>query len=54
MQHVQGKELAVDHNLPSPPRFKVLQVKGDYLIGQWKDKEFFCRLDMKVLLSLAE
>ncbi|MFH1394422.1 MAG: hypothetical protein ABIH29_06110 [Candidatus Micrarchaeota archaeon] len=54
LQHLKGKTLAVDHGLPSPPKFKVLEVKGDYLIGQWQNKEFLTTFKMKVLLSLAD
>ncbi len=54
LQKLQGKTLAVDYQLPAPVRFKVLSVNSDYFVGQWQQKEFFCRFDMKLLLSLGE
>ncbi len=53
MSQLEGKTLNVDHGLPNPPRFQVVEVKSDYVIGLWQNKEFFAKFDLKTIYSLA-
>jgi len=54
---LKGKTL-FGQPLPNPPKFTILETKGDYFIGLWKgsskEVEFFATYDMDKIFSLTE